>query len=58
MEKFYSSKVFWVNDTANKTLYIAFRGTVGNEKAEFLWDWTTNLDITEVEHKGKIFFIF
>ena len=54
-EKFYSSKVFWVNDTANKTLYIAFRGTVGNEKAEFLWDWITNLDIKEVEHKGKIF---
>ena len=48
-EKEYSTKVFWANETSDKILYIAFRGTVDDKKPEFVEDWMTNLDFNLIE---------
>ena len=61
-EKEYSTKVFWANETSDKNIYIAFRGTVDDKKPEFVEDWMTNLDFNLIEdvdsEPGKFFKYF
>ena len=55
--KDYSTKVFWCNDTSNKTLILGFRGTVDKKKAEFVEDWMTNFDIALVKDKMGMYYL-
>ena len=56
-DKAYSTKVFWANETSEKILYIAFRGTVDEKKDEFVDDWLTNLDFKMVKDETGNFIL-